>query len=178
MSILLDDVHVAASPYPVHVSPDPAEEVRRRHKEQEALIQRHKEAAEKRKLADARRREAAAAAAREREDLNAKALQLEAEARAEKEAKAVEMRAAEAAAKEEEKRRKLMQRLRREEETRRRAVALEEEKRLGTLEKLKVADDKRCRPGSAVKRAGGGFVLSFSGDGDGARATGRKDAWQ
>jgi hypothetical protein len=70
---------------------------------------------------------------------------------------------------EEEKRRNLMQRLRREEEARRRAVALEEERRLGTLEKLKVADDKRCRPGSAVKRVGGGLCCRFMATEVGAR---------
>ena len=59
------------------------------------------------------------------------------------------------------------------EEARRRAVEQEEEKRLAVLEKIKCLDEKRRRPESATKRAGGGFILSFTGDGGSKRT-----AWQ
>ena len=59
------------------------------------------------------------------------------------------------------------------EEARRRAVEQEEDKRLAVLEKIKCLDEKRRRPESATKRAGGGFILSFTGDGDI-----RRTAWQ
>ena len=74
-----------------------------------------------------------------------------------------------------------MERLKREEQARRRAVEQEEQKRQAVLEKMKVADEKRMRPGTATKRAGGGFVLSFSEDGavSTARSVGQpKAAWE
>ena len=72
-----------------------------------------------------------------------------------------------------------MERLKREEQARRRAVEQEEQKRQAVLEKMKVADEKRMRPGTATKRAGGGFVLSFDGAVSTARSVGQpKAAWE
>eukprot|EP00802_Teleaulax_amphioxeia_P009421 Tamp_09437.p1 GENE.Tamp_09437~~Tamp_09437.p1 ORF type:complete len:279 (-),score=102.13 Tamp_09437:389-1225(-) len=180
LSILLvspdGEHHVCASPYAVRVHPDPAEEVRRRHQEQELLLQRQKEAAEKRRAADARRRAAAEAREQQRNELHAAAREREAEERKAKAALEAKKSAAEAKAKEDEKRRKLMVRLRREEEARRRAVEEEEQKRQAVIDRMKELDERRCRPGSAIKRAGGGFVLSFSGDGS-SKSAAPKSAW-
>ena len=171
--------HVSCSPYSIRISPDPAEEVRRRHEEQEVMLRRQKEAAEKRKMAEAKRREAAAAAERERERTKAATAEREAAERKKREDGEADRKAAEARAKEMEKRRRVMERLKREEQARRRAVEQEEQKRQAVLEKMKVADEKRMRPGTATKRAGGGFVLSFDGAVSTARSVGQpKAAWE
>ena len=61
-------------------------------------------------------------------------------------------------------------------EARRRAVEEEEQKRQAVIDRMKELDERRCRPGSAIKRAGGGFVLSFSGDGS-SKSAAPKSAW-
>ena len=55
-------------------------------------------------------------------------------------------------------------------------LSAEEQKRQAVLEKMKVADEKRMRPGTATKRAGGGFVLSFDGAVSTARSVGQPKA--